>query len=229
MIEPRQRWRVFFQRGPAARDLPHSQVVEHWEAALEGSTLPIVAAAGQRARLRLAFAAPVPVGMTAEREILEFLLEESRPVAGVRAALMTCVPSGHDLLDLHDVWLGAPSVASLVAAMDYRVQVRSAVGASQQTELGELWTGVERILAASRLERVHQKGGRPAMRDLRPFIESLTVAERPHVALEMRLRTDPSAGVARPEEVLGALSDEIGREIVAGSIVRERLILADEV
>jgi len=229
MIEPRQRWRVFFQRGPEARDLAHSQVVERWEAALAGSALPVAAGAGQRGRVRLAFAAPVPLGMTAEREILEFLLEQPLPITEVRAALRAHLPSGHGLLDLHDVWLGAPSVASLLVAMDYRVQVHSEVGAAQRTELSQLATGVSRILAAPRLDRPHLKGGGPTTRDLRPLIESLTVADSPPALLAMRLRTDPSIGFARPEDVLLALSDEIGREIVAESIVRERLILADEV
>jgi radical SAM-linked protein len=225
MIEPCQRWRVFFQRGPEARDLAHSQVVERWEAALARSTLPVAPGAGQRGRLRLAFAAPVPIGMTAEREILEFLLEQPLPITDVRAALTAHLPPGHGLLDLHDVWLGAPSVASLLVAMDYRVQVHSEVGAAQS----QLSTGVARILAAARLDRPHLKGGRPTTRDLRPFIESLTLAESRPALLGMRLRTDPSIGFARPEEILLALSIEIGREIVADSIVRERLILADEV
>ena len=113
--------------------------------------------------------------------------------------------------------------------MDYRVQVHSEVGAAQRTELSQLATGVSRILAAPRLDRPHLKGGGPTTRDLRPLIESLTVADSPPALLAMRLRTDPSIGFARPEDVLLALSDEIGREIVAESIVRERLILADEV
>jgi radical SAM-linked protein len=196
---------------------------------LAGSSLPVAAGAGQRGRLRLSFAAPVPLGMTAEREILEFLLEQPLPIADVRAALTAHLPPGHGLLDLHDVWLGAPSVASLLVAMDYRVQVHSEVGAAQQTELSQLSTGVGRILGAARLDRARPKGGRPSTRDLRPFIESLTVAESPPAVLGMRLRTDSSIGFARPEEILLALSDEIGREIVADSIVRERLILADEV
>ena len=179
--------------------------------------------------MRLAFAAPVPLGMTAEREILEFLLEQPLPITEVRAALRAHLPSGHGLLDLHDVWLGAPSVASLLVAMDYRVQVHSEVGAAQRTELSQLATGVSRILAAPRLDRPHLKGGGPTTRDLRPLIESLTVADSPPALLAMRLRTDPSIGFARPEDVLLALSDEVGREIVAESIVRERLILADEV
>jgi hypothetical protein len=43
-----------------------------------------------------------------------------------------------------------------------------------------------------------------------------------------RTRFHPSLGTGRPEEVLAALADALGRPLTASAIVRERLLLADE-
>ena len=38
----------------------------------------------------------------------------------------------------------------------------------------------------------------------------------------------PSSGTGRPEEVVAALADELGAPLAIDAIVRERLLLADE-
>jgi hypothetical protein len=43
-----------------------------------------------------------------------------------------------------------------------------------------------------------------------------------------RTRFHPELGTGRPEEVIGALSTIIGRPLTVASIVRERLVLADD-
>ena len=50
----------------------------------------------------------------------------------------------------------------------------------------------------------------------------------PPVVLRARTRFDPVLGTGRPEEVVAALGDAVGAPLVVASIVRERLILADE-
>ena len=46
--------------------------------------------------------------------------------------------------------------------------------------------------------------------------------------LRARTRFHPVLGTGRPEEVVAALGDAVGAPLVVTSIVRERLILAEE-
>ena len=65
--------------------------------------------------------------------------------------------------------------------------------------------------------------------DLRPLLVAVAVSDPgPPATLTVRTRFHPELGTGRPEEVVGALGDELGQTLVATSIVRERLVLADE-
>ena len=50
----------------------------------------------------------------------------------------------------------------------------------------------------------------------------------PPVALRTRTRFDPVLGTGRPEEVVAAVAEAAGLDLVIGAVVRERLILADD-
>jgi radical SAM-linked protein len=122
MSEMRQRWRLTVRRGPDARDVAHRDVVASWEAALRASGLPLAETQAATPRPRIAFAAPLPVGMLGEHELIDVGLTECRQAHEVRHAVLGAIPSGHELVDMHDVWTGAPTLPSLVVAADYRVR-----------------------------------------------------------------------------------------------------------
>ena len=85
------------------------------------------------------------------------------------------------------------------------------------------------LLAAPTLPRVRSKGESSVPYDLRPLLAD--VVDRgagPPVALRVRGRIHPELGVGRPEEVIAALGDALGRALEVRGIVRERLILADD-
>ena len=56
-------------------------------------------------------------------------------------------------------------------------------------------------------------------------LESIEVGAGPPVVLRVRTRFDPQLGNGRPEEVVAALADELGHDLVIDEIVRERLVL----
>ena len=121
MTDGRQRWRVFVARGQEARDVPHRDVAAAWEVGLRDSGLPLVTTEGRNPQPRVVFAAPMPVGMLAEREPLDVWLLEWRRIDIVRPALEAAAPPGQRVVDLYDVWIGAPSLPASVIAGDYRV------------------------------------------------------------------------------------------------------------
>jgi hypothetical protein len=185
--------------------------------------------------------------MPAERELLDLFLVERRSVTEVRERLAGSLPTGHELIEAHDVWLGAPALSGQVVAADYRLNVTTLDGA--MPDAAALAGGIRRLLAADALPRTRDKGGRAIPYDLRPLVagiemqpiievQPIIVAHAgdaatesiPLRAVQLRIRTrfDPERGVGRPEEVLAALSELSGMALTAQSTTRERLLLAGE-
>jgi radical SAM-linked protein len=220
--EPRQRWRLAVARAADAPDAAQREVAASWTAAIEASGLPLVGGEGQRARSRVSFGAPLPVGMAAERELIDVVLTERWPAWRVRDALAGHIPSGWQLIDVFDVWLGGPPLAGRVAAADYRIELEGAVDGPA------LARAAAAVLSADRLLRERAKGGGTVRYDLRPLVTDVRIADGPPVMVLTRTRFDPELGTGRPEEVVGALSDRLGLPLAARSIVRERLLLDED-
>ncbi len=229
MNEARQRWRVVFARDAAARFLAHLDAVTQWERALRRAGVPVALSQGNTPRPKLAFAAPLPLGMLGERELVDVVLAERLTLPALRARLEGQLPAGYRLVDLFDVWLGEPAAASRLAAADYRVAVRGASAA-------ELAEAAEALLAADSLERARPRGeGRSVAYDLRPLLLDLTVADAPGpvasgapASVRMRLRHAPEGVAGRPDEVVLALGEALDRVLELDVIVRERLLVTDE-
>jgi radical SAM-linked protein len=227
--EPRQRWRVRFRRRTDAPALPQREQLVAWETAFTGSGLPLAGLDLPVPRPRLVFAAPLGVGMAAEGELVDMFLTDRRAVAEVRPLIAASMPAGHELVDVFDVWLGEPALSGRVGAADYRVDLATT---PDPPDLVALEDACVRLLAAPTLPRTRDKGGRSVGYDLRPLVASIDVLEAaPGTVAGLRIRTrfDPARGVGRPEEVLAALSELVGVPLEATAIVRERLLLADEV
>jgi hypothetical protein len=208
-------------RSAGAPELAGRELIDVWETALEASALPLFRPVG-RVRGRIAFGAPIPASLEVERELADILLTEFVPTWRVREGLAGHLPAGWRLVDLYDVWLGSPALAGQVAAADYRIGVTSADGPA-------LAAGAARLLASTELSRERQKGGSTVRYDLRPLLADVGVLEPgPPVVLRARTRFDPVLGTGRPEEVVAALGEVVGVQLELTSIVRERLILAEE-
>jgi radical SAM-linked protein len=216
-LEPRQRWRLIFRRFAGAPPLQQKELLAAWQDGLAACGLPLV----PPDRPRLSFAAALPVGMPAERELVDILLSERRPVDEVRRAVVGALPAGHELIELHDVWLGEPALPGQAAAADYRVELKGEPNGAALAAAGA------RLLASTSLPRPKPKGGGDY--DLRPLLDDLAVdpAARP-VILRVRTRFDPERGAGRPDEVVAAMVAVAGVDLNIATIVRERVVLASE-
>ena len=197
-------------------------VAAAWATAFEASGLPLAGSEGQRGRSRIAFGAPLPVGMTAERELIDVVLIDMWPVWRVREALTPHIPEGWRLVDVVDVWLGGPPLAGRVAAADYRIEL------GEVEDVVALQRAASELDDARRIPRQRLKGGATVDYDLRPLLVEVAVDPGPPPILRTRTRFDPELGTGRPEEVVGALSDRLGAPLEARSIVRERLLLDED-
>jgi radical SAM-linked protein len=236
--EPRQRWRLVVARDAAARDMLHRDIVVAWETGLLGSGLPVSVSETATPRPRIAFAAQAPVGMLAERELIDVTLTELRRIHDVRATVEAAAPAGYRLVDLYDVWLSSPTLASVVTAGEYRATVAADDGErSTGTSAGGLAAadvrrGIEALLAADRIDVVRTRGHGQVTIDIRPHIHALhLVGEGPAdapVRLAMRLRLGGEGGIGRPDEVVAALGKRLGVRLTARDVTRERIVLADD-
>jgi hypothetical protein len=189
--------------------------------------------------------------MLGEHELIDVGLTECWQAHEVRHALLDATPSGHELVDMHDVWTGAPTLPSLVVAADYRARVtllpaaakpavRKATtgkattekGATDDREAGGMLDGaVEAFLTSARVEIRREKGGGTVSVDIRPLVLRLQrTASLGDGAFElhMRLRLGGAGGVGRPEEIVTALSDGLPGQLRIDELVRERILLADD-
>jgi radical SAM-linked protein len=220
--EPRQRWRITFGRGADAPAHTHREIADAWIAALR-ATLPLPRSESARQRPPLTFAAPLSVGMPAERELADLYLADRVAAWQVRAAIRETAPAGINGADAHDVWLGAPALAGSVAAADYRI-----VLAGQPPNAQAIRDGAARLLAAATLERRRPRGNDSVTYDLRPLLDAIDVQDGDPRVLLVRTRFHPERGAGRPEEVVAALGDAMGASLEIATTVRERVLLADE-
>jgi radical SAM-linked protein len=220
--EPRQRWRLVVARSADAPKEGQREVADAWTAALQAAGLPLAGTDGARSRSRLSFGAPLPVGMVAERELIDVVLVERWPVWRVRDALVAHLPEGWRLVDLFDVWLAGPPLAGQVVAADYRIALETSA------DPAVLEHAAAQMLAADRLPRERQKGDRSVAYDLRPLLLDLRVEPSSPTLVRVRTRFHPELGTGRPEEVLAALADRAGVALTPRAIVRERVLLAED-
>jgi radical SAM-linked protein len=213
--EVRQRWRLVFARDEEARFLSHLDAVRLWERALRRGRIPMATSEGFSPRPRLVFAAPLPLGMLAEHELADLFLAERLTAQDLRARLAAGMPAGYRVLDLHDVWTGAPALAPQLAAADYRLTLLS-------VDRAALEGAAARLLAADRLPRERHKGERTTPYDLRPLLLDLRARDPDRAALTpddavakaaglwMRLRHSQDGGSGRAGEVVAALAEDMG-------------------
>lgn len=224
--EPRQRWRLTFRRDPVPAELVGRATIDAWQTALAASGLALAQldAAG---RPRVAFGAPLSAAAEGEAELAEIFLAERVPAWRVRETLAGRLPAGHELVAAEDVWLGAPPLPGRVVAADWRVELEA--GAAEPEALR---AAAERLFASSSLPRTRSKAGADKSYDLRPLLDDVRVARQASpgepLTVHIRTRFRPELGSGRPEEVVAALADLCGRDIVIRRTVRERLLLVED-
>ena len=209
-------------RAVAAPELAQREVAEGWVAAIEAAGLPVAWTEGARSRPRIAFGAPLPIGMAANAELIDVVLTERWPVWRLREALTDRLPAGWSLVDVQDVWLAGPPLAGRVAAADYRVALAGDV------PVDRLRAAAVDLLAAPNVPRSRARGDESVAYDLRPLLIDIAIEEGPPVTVCTRTRFHPELGTGRPEEVVAALGDRLGEAVEASSIVRDRLVLAED-
>ncbi len=212
-----QRLRVKLSRGEEIKFISHLDIMRLWERALRRAQIPLAYSEGFSPHPRLSLAAPLPVGVTSEAELMDvFVLKLVSPHWFTTAASRQ-LPPGIEILGVYQIALSMPSLQSKVRYAEYRVEVETEKGPE------DIESVISSLLSLEHLPWHHQRDTGRRNYDLRALIDALWLIDwrQPYCTIGMRLRCD-SGGSGRPEQVASAL----GFTGYPQSIHRTKLILA---
>ena len=209
-----QRLRVRFARGEAVKFISHLDLMRLWQRALRRAGMPLAYSEGFNPHPRLSLAAPLPLGVTSEAELMDVQVHKWVSPHFFTGALSEQLPAGIEIRQVYPISLTLPSLQSQVRFAEYQVEVK--------TEEKNIEAKLASLLALKQLPWQHQRDTGPKSYDLRALIDDLwLIGSQPAVStIGMRLRCD-SHGSGRPEQVTAAL----GFSQYPRSIQRTKLIL----
>jgi len=213
------RQRVTFSRGEELKYLSHLDVMRLWERALRRADLPLAYSQGFSPHAKISIAAPLPLGVTGERELMDIVLQRRLSPYVVQKKLSCQLPQGMIIVDVVQVLPDAPSLQSQVRRAEYRVEIKT------NKSLNEIKSSIDSFLALTELPWQHKRDEEMRSYDLRKLVERVWLVEvrGTMCVLGMCLRADGSAS-GRAEQVALAL----GFNEQPKSICRTRLFLIGE-
>lgn len=214
-----QRLRLKFSRGEEMKYISHLDLMRCWQRALRRAEIPLAYSEGFSPHPRISLAAPLPIGVTSEAELMDITLQKAVSPYFLIQTLRKQLPPGIDILEVQQISLMTPSLQSQVRYAEYRVMVKAG------KNVGEMQTAIASLLEAERLPWQHMRDTGPRHYDLRALIKHIWLVSHggSTFTLGMRLRCDPQ-GTGRPEQV----SQALGLTEYPDSIHRIKLILAGE-
>jgi radical SAM-linked protein len=207
------RYRITFAKTEHMRFTGHLDLQRTWERMIRRAELPIVFSRGYHPRPRIEMASALPLGFTAEAEIVDLYLEAPLPADELRERLTSVAPPGVRIGAAEEVPAGAPAVQTRLVAAEYRVMLEPDCSREAMSD---------RVTALLRAERVpRERKGKSY--DLRSLIRSIEVTEDSPGSVVLVMELELAEGrTGRPDEVLAAL----GVDPMSARICRTRIILA---
>ena len=214
-----QRLRVTFSRGEELKYLSHLDVMRLWERALRRASLPLSYSQGFSPHPRISIAAPLPLGVTGEMELMDIIFQRRVSPYLVQKSLAEQLPGGMNIIGVAQVSQDEPSLQSQVRRAEYRVEIDT------DKPVAAISASIDSFLSLAELPWQHKRDDAMRSYDLRKLVERVWLIETRGTicVLGMCLRADGSAS-GRAEQVALAL----GFDGQPKSICRTRLFLAGE-
>ncbi len=209
-----QRLRIRFSRGEEVKFISHLDIMRLWQRALHRAGIPLAYSEGFSPHPRISLAAPLPIGVTSEAELMDIFCTRWVSPHFFTTALSQQLPPGIEILQVYSTALTMPSLQSQVRYAEYKVEA--------ETEEKDIESKLASLLSVKHLPWQHQRDTGTRHYDLRALIDDLWLinCHHPYCAIGMKLRCD-SSGSGRPEQVAAAL----GFAHHPHSIHRTRLII----
>ncbi|MFC2034817.1 TIGR03936 family radical SAM-associated protein [Chloroflexota bacterium] len=212
-----QRLRIRFCRGQEIKFISHLDIMRLWGRAFRRAQISLAYSVGFNPHPRMSLAAPLPVGVTSDAELMDVFVAELVSPHWFATAVSRQLPLGIKILGVYQIALTTSSLQSQVRYVEYRVEVETEKG-SRDVE-----SAISTLLSAEHMSWHHQRDTGRRSYDLRALIDSLWLIDwcQLYYTMGMRLRCD-SGGSGRPEQVALAL----GFTNYPQSIHRTRIITA---
>lgn len=217
-----QRLRMTFATAGPMRYVSHLDTMRTWERAIRRAQLPLAYTQGFSPHPRIALAAPLPVGIEGEREVMDLWLDEPTTAAEVARALGRSVPPGLRVVAVEEVEDRLPSLQSLLSSATYRAQLD--ISQLRLDEAGaEAAERISALLALEELDWEEQRGEKVRRYDLRRTIIDLTLEPGAGGLIVVMHLSLEEGRTGRPAQVLRALGLDAG----VPHIVRTSIALRD--
>ena len=211
-----QRLRIRFSRGEEIKFISHLDIMRLWQRALHRAEIPLAYTEGFSPHPRISLAAPLPVGVTSQAELMDIFCTKRVSPHLLTTAVGQQLPPGIEILQVYPVAPTLPSLQSQVSYAEYSVEL--------ETEKDREGTeaALTSLLSVKHLPWHHERDTGTRNYDLRALIDDLWLIDwqRGYCTIGMRLRCD-SGGSGRPEQVATAL----GFTQYPCSIQRTKLVL----
>lgn len=214
-----QRMRVTFSRGEELKYLSHLDIMRLWERALRRAGISIAYSQGFSPHPKISMAAPLPLGVTGEGELVDLFIQHRISPYALPKTLGNQLPKGISILSVSQVPPEAPALQTQLRRAEYRVDIETDKTAD------EIKPAIDSFLALKELPWQHKRDTEMRSYDLRSLVERVWFIEMRGTlcVLGMCLRADNSAS-GRTEQVTLAL----GFNGQPKSICRTRLFLVGE-
>ena len=211
-----QRLRITYRKVGALRYVAHLDLMRTWERALRRARLPLAYSKGFSPHPRLALAAPLPVGMVGEGELMDVWLDEPAQPSAVQQRLQAALPPGLEIAEVRDIGERLPSLQASTRFASYRVRL-----AAPDIAVDGLRRRVDKLLALAELRVEEERGDKTRSYDLRATIRTIEVETAgDEVVLRMDLDLTPER-TGRPASVLAVL----GVTAEPLEVARERIVI----
>lgn len=193
-------YRICFQKTGPASYLSHLDLVRVMERSARRAGLPLAYSEGFNPHPKMAFASPLPVGISGEEELADIELENEVTADSIMEGLNRSLPDGLAVRRVRRVEGGGRSLMAQVQTSVYRLTGQ--LDAPLEPE--ELNQVIERLLARETISVTRRIKDKTRIVDVRPAIVALSGVCN---GLVVDLSIAAAIGV-RPQDVLTALVEE---------------------
>jgi radical SAM-linked protein len=211
-----QRIRVWFRKGERQRFISHLDTLRYWERCLRRAELPLAYSQGFTPHPKLAFAGPLPLGFTAENEVMDVTLDERVPIDAFTGRLSAQTTEDLEVTRAEEIPLSTPPPQAAVLWADYTVELPGVPFEAAERRVDE-------FLALPEFPWTEERHERSRTYDLRATVAGLTVAAGACGArLFMRLESTQQM-TSRPEQVVSALFPGVESGLISrtGLVIEE--------
>lgn len=195
-----QRLRIRFSRGEEIKFISHLDIIRLWQRAFSRAGIEIAYSTGFTPHPRISLAAPLPLGVTSEAELMDIVIIKGVAPQFFVSALNQQLPPGLRVDKVFPISIDLPSLQSQIRQAEYTVELETAAGPA------DIQAALNNLLSLEHLPWQHQRDTGPHQYDLRILIDTLwLIGQREQISsLGMRLQCN-SQGSGRPEQVAAAL------------------------